>query len=379
MATHWFTRLTAASAGLQGLRNETVHLVKDNMLQISTHSWELGTAAQALTETFTPGLSVFESSAFPPPSELNTTWTPTDVFAIVENTLSDKPASSGPLFANQGSAADPASLGTAVLLANWTRQDLGDLSLSRAAGGQLDYLLNDAPRADSGAISHRSNYVQLWSDFVYMVPPFLAYYGALEGSAELLQEAYDQCRLYRDGLQGENGLWRHIELGTWQDETHWATGNGWAAAGMLRVLSSMNHSSVGEELELQQANLTTWVQEILEESWLHQNDDGSVNNVIDDPETFADNAATALLAASTYRFATLTGDVSLIPFADKAFEHIASNINVEGWLEGVVDPQTFHELLPEGEYSPEGQAFTLLLHAARKAFAHAVATEAAAI
>lgn len=60
-----------------------------------------------------------------------------------------------------------------------------------------------------------------------MAPPFIAYYGALEGGssgAELLQAAYDQCRLYRQYLQDDEGLWRHIVLGTGEDDRHWGTG-----------------------------------------------------------------------------------------------------------------------------------------------------------
>lgn len=60
-----------------------------------------------------------------------------------------------------------------------------------------------------------------------MVPPFIAYYGALQGGNEsraLLQTAYDQCRLYRDALRDSSGLWRHITLGAFEDKTHWATG-----------------------------------------------------------------------------------------------------------------------------------------------------------
>lgn len=62
---------------------------------------------------------------------------------------------------------------------------------------------------------------------MYMVPPFIAYFGALEGGdgeRALLQVAYDQCRLYREGLRDDGGLWRHVALGTWEDPTHWATG-----------------------------------------------------------------------------------------------------------------------------------------------------------
>ena len=55
-------------------------------------------------------------------------------------------------------------IGVAVLLANWTRKDLSDNRFSTAAGSQLNYLLNYSPHTDDGAISHRSEQVQLWYD-----------------------------------------------------------------------------------------------------------------------------------------------------------------------------------------------------------------------
>ncbi len=62
-----------------------------------------------------------------------------------------------------------------------------------------------------------------------MAPPFIAYYGALQGGslgAELLQFAYTQCKLYRNYLRDDSGLWKHIVLGNWTDTTHWGTGMG---------------------------------------------------------------------------------------------------------------------------------------------------------
>jgi hypothetical protein len=53
-------------------------------------------------------------------------------------------------------------LGSAVILRNWTRVDLNDTRFSFAAGLQLGYLLNQAPRSGSGAISHRVDEVALW-------------------------------------------------------------------------------------------------------------------------------------------------------------------------------------------------------------------------
>ena len=60
-----------------------------------------------------------------------------------------------------------------------------------------------------------------------MAPPFIAYYGALQGGndgASLLQLAFDQCRLYRNYLRDDNGLWQHTVLGDYQDAHHWGTG-----------------------------------------------------------------------------------------------------------------------------------------------------------
>jgi hypothetical protein len=118
-------------------------------------------------------------------------------------------------------------LGVAVLLANWTRSDLSDLSFAQDDRQQLVYLTSVAPRTADGAISHRNDQVQLWADFVYMAPPFIAYYGALAGGsseATLMQDAYDQCRLYRNYLRDDPGLWRHIVLGNGEDARHWGTG-----------------------------------------------------------------------------------------------------------------------------------------------------------
>lgn len=62
-----------------------------------------------------------------------------------------------------------------------------------------------------------------------MAPPFIAYYGILQGGSQetaLLQEAYNQCKLYRSYLHDDSGLWKHIVLGDTasQDFRHWGTG-----------------------------------------------------------------------------------------------------------------------------------------------------------
>jgi rhamnogalacturonyl hydrolase YesR len=69
---------------------------------------------------------------------------------------------------------------------------------------------------------------------MYMVPPFLAYYGVMSHNTSLLEEAYTQLKLYRNYLASDSSAaLRHVVLGDWQDNGLWATGNGWAAAGEL--------------------------------------------------------------------------------------------------------------------------------------------------
>lgn len=64
---------------------------------------------------------------------------------------------------------------------------------------------------------------------MYMVPPFLAYYGAITANQTLLQDAYNQISLYRGYLRdtnsSANNLWKHVVMGaSGEDLGHWSTG-----------------------------------------------------------------------------------------------------------------------------------------------------------
>lgn len=103
-----------------------------------------------------------------------------------------------------------------------------------------------------------------------MGPPFLAYYGAVLKKIHLLQEAYDQCRLYREALilDGPTGnLWGHIYLEDeqkWNDTGLWATGNAWAALGMIQVAATLKQSPSASQFTDQIRNLASWTKEILD-------------------------------------------------------------------------------------------------------------------
>lgn len=108
--------------------------------------------------------------------------------------------------------------------------------------------------------------------------------------------------------------------------------------------------------------------EITSAAWSFQAENGTLLNVLNNASSFGETSATALLAATTYRLASITHNSTLIPAANKAFELIKDSINEEGWLVGTVDPITFYTQSAEGSYSAEAQAFALLLQSSWKAY-----------
>ncbi|KAI0919982.1 hypothetical protein AcV5_001913 [Taiwanofungus camphoratus] len=322
----------------QNLTADQLSAVKAALWRGAQQSWELGTECEALTESNAPAYAVFNSSLPPPSSPLPSSLAP--VLAIAHDVVRNQSNISGPaplVYTPDGAAGDPASLGVAVLLANWTGAGAQDgLDYARAAQGQLAYTLDVVPRTNDGAISHRIEQVELWSDSVYMVPPFLAYYGALSANESLLSEAYTQIKLYRQYLYDSGpGLWKHIVLGNATDPGHWSTGNGWAAAGMLRVLATMQHSQYAGKMKSEMKDLVDWVQDIHNGMYATLNQSSYLfTNYADDARTFADASSTALLASTVYRLALAAGVHTHLPLAERCREALSGQGNVAVWGTG---------------------------------------------
>lgn len=106
-----------------------------------------------------------------------------------------------------------------------------------------------------------------------MVPPYLAYYGAMRENQSLVEEAHTQCMLYRSVLRQNGGLWAHILMGDQdtQDAGLWATGNAWAAAGMLRVAATIDNSQYASDLASERDDLVRWASEIIDAAFTRLN------------------------------------------------------------------------------------------------------------
>ncbi|KAH7334149.1 glycosyl hydrolase family 88-domain-containing protein [Rhizoctonia solani] len=341
-------------APVQLLSTSQLSAVEARMLEQSKGSWELGTATQSLFEFEYPLFSVYGDYFLAPPKSLPKFADISKVLKITDQVLLTRPPGVLSFMPDQA-AGDPPNTSSS--------------NYASAIIDQLNYSLTRAPRAPNGAISHRADQIQLWSDSVYMLPPFLAYFGALHKDEGVMRAAYDQVRFYRDLLfDGSVGLWRHIVLGNGEDLNHWSTGNGWAAAGIMRVLTTIKESSLGDKFANEQANLEGWALEIVNNVWKYQQSNGTLLNYATEDNSFADSASTALLAAATYRLAThlkVTGSKtdlsSAVAAAGRARALVSRSIDADGWLQNVVDPWNFPI---RGSRSAEGQAFVLSLEAA---------------
>lgn len=139
-----------------------VNTAADVMMSHSQHSWEWGTAAQALLELDNNDLSVFGDNPFPngripsaDPNIRSLSWVKPHI-----NRNSQ-------VLADNSAAGDPASMGVSALLLGTT-----DSVYNGAADRQADYLLHQVPRYSNGAISHRPDVAELWADNMAMSFPF---------------------------------------------------------------------------------------------------------------------------------------------------------------------------------------------------------------
>ena len=237
-----------------------------------------------------------------------------------------------------------------------------------------------------------------------MAPPFLAYYGAATNNASVLKASVDQCCLYRQILLANttsgqystppvshpiaaSGLWEHIIGPVNADSGLWSTGNGWAAAGMTRVLATVlkapsklynHHPTSANELSVSWKNqaindLTAFICEILDAAMRMPMDRGLLLNYLDDTQWFGETSGSALMASVAYRLSVLAPSLGIekahvnnyVRWAEDirclfGQGHITSN----GTATPAVNPLGWNDKIPWTAGSPEGQNFVVMMYAA---------------
>ncbi|KAI3615445.1 hypothetical protein WG66_011933 [Moniliophthora roreri] len=337
---------------------------------LPSHSWEFGTAAEASLELYNASLSVFSpcNHDSDPVSPIKAPITTVRALRYADekivigsgaNALSD----------GDGAVGDPASLGVSALLLGQTIPKYAD-----AAREQLDFVVNEAPRWSNGAISHRVEEPELWADFIYMAPPFIAYYGLDKSDASLIKEAVEQCKLYREVLLSQYPkLWKHIVGNIHPDAGIWSTGNAWAAAGMTRVLATVLRAPSSLVSSSQKRTwtdeLTSMIKEIIDGALISPDDNGLLRNYLDDTTWFGEISGSSLIAAVVYRMAVLQPKVfgyhPYLEWADATRETLGEgHVTSEGIARPAVNPLGWGDREPFVTGSPEGQNFVVLMYAA---------------
>jgi hypothetical protein len=125
---------------------------------LPSHSWETGTASEALLELYNPHISVFGHSPFPIPV-VRTSDIPALVYAKQWLDINTDPSMPQGLSGGSGATGDPESIGvSAILIAKGDNNQ----TVVHALNKEVNYVMNIAPRFWNGAISQRVDVAELW-------------------------------------------------------------------------------------------------------------------------------------------------------------------------------------------------------------------------
>lgn len=226
----------------------------------------------------------------------------------------------------------------------------GDARAAEALELQRWWFLRFSPRDDSGVVWHLEGATEAWVDSIYMVVPMLV----LTGDAA---PADMQYRMHREHLWDKRtGLYRHrtnTVTGERVRDAFWASGNGWAAAGMARALR-IGGEAVPSEMRGRWQGET---RELLDAAMKHEAADGRFHDVLDDPVSFTDGTAGLMFA-----YAAFTGVADgWLPaqYASHARRWLAgalTRVDADGVVKGVCGAPHFDR---EGT-SAEAQAFAIM-------------------
>ena len=253
--------------------------------------------------------------------------------------------------AESTAVTDPCAVGEALLFA---AEKTHDPFLLAAKEKLLRWALVDAPRNSSGVVYHFLDSRMIWVDSMYMLPPFLARAGEYDEAMRQLDGYWDILYTPENGLLAHQ--WSHVEERFLRRDA-WAVGNGWAMAGMARVIVLLPENHPGR------TRLIRRVQQLISAALPCQMDDGAFHDVLDDPATFREVNFAQMLAYTIYR-GVQEGwlDASLLPHAEKARAAALAEVDQYGLVRNVCGAPYFDK----PGVAPEGQAFHILMETVRK-------------
>ncbi|MDR2730718.1 MAG: glycoside hydrolase family 88 protein [Treponema sp.] len=310
--------------------NDTVTKVKLALLAMQRHSWEQGTAMQAFLEQGDMEIVI-----------------PMAKEAVYRKRPDGRTADIG----NTSAVTDPCAVGEALIAACKTT---GDAVLKKGCDELLEWALKKAPRNDKGVVYHLDNVPQIWSDSTYMLPPFLAAAGYFDEALINLYGVWDV--LFNTGKK----LMSHI----WDDgvknfirEAYWGGGNGWTLAAIARI-----YDLLSEKRGTDREKLAVMGKTLIDGILAHVRTDFLFHDVIDDSGSFVETNLSQMLAYTIYRAVHSKWlDRSYLETAEKLYAAAVKKIDAYGLVQDCCGAPSFDK----AGVAPEGQAFYLLMEAAR--------------
>ena len=304
-----------------------VEKVRAAALSMQRKSWEQGVLAEAFLEEGQDELVVMMARA-----------------SLIYLSKDGVPA------ALDGAPVDPLMGGEALARAAHLT---GDPVLHRALEHSLAYVLKRAPRAADGTIFHTSE--TIWSDSFHTTPPFLAYTG--HHTEALRQIEGHWRRLWNPRKKLLAHIWDE-KAQRLTDPACWGGGNGWAAAGLTRIIRAWPADRATAK-----ARLAGYLREVIDGCLAHQRADGLFQNVVDDPGSFVETNLAQMLAYAIFesiRGGWLPADY--LPAAERMRAAARAKVDRDGFVQGVAGAPTFDR----PGVSPEGQAFFLMMETAAR-------------
>jgi rhamnogalacturonyl hydrolase YesR len=323
--------LSEASPAKKQKTNPIAEKARNAMLAMQRAAWEQGVAIQAM----------IECADF-------------DMLRLLVNEALVRQSSDGRtcMLGSDHSVTDPVAAGYGILKCH---ELFGDEKYKRAADRLYNYCKNIAPRSESGIVYHINNSREIWSDSIYMLPPFLAAYGDYD-------ECLKQIRGYRAYLWNANKkLFSH----RWSDDKKdfinvrcWGGGNGWAAASFALI-----YELLPADRQAYRTEIATCLTELLDGLQAAVRPDGLFNDFVGESDSFVETDLSQMAAFAIFK-SVKTGaiDKKYMKFARKMKEGALSKVDNYGYVQGTAGSPSFNS----PGTSTEAQSFLLMMLAAEE-------------
>jgi len=313
---------------------DRVERVKIAALGMQRYDWEQGTVGQALLEMGELDLAI----------------------SFARGAILRQEKGRFSVLKGNGPITDCSSIGEVVLFA---ASKTGDPIFRKGADEMLEVFHKSEHKTPEGILFHTQEPTKwMMSDANYMLPPFLAACGEYK-------EAIKQIDGWRQYLyNAKEHLYSHIydyNNKSFKREEYWGTGNGWSAAGFCRVIKMLPDNMPEEKKKL-----TEHTKDLIDGCLKYMNPDGTFHDVVNKPETFIEVNLSQMLAYSIFRGVNagfLEG--SYIEKAELMRKAANERVDELGYIHDVCGCPNFDR----SYFSPEAQAFYLLMEAAAKDYA----------